>query len=53
MNAEVDAIEAAVASTMEEAVQFAKDSPEPDLQDMLGAMYSNPINFPDRHEGIT
>ena len=53
MNAEVDAIEAAVASTMEEAVQFAKDSPEPDLQDMLGAMYSNPINFPARCEGIT
>ena len=53
MNAEVDAIEAAVASTMEEAVQFAKDSPEPDLQDMLDSMYSNPINFPARCEGIT
>jgi len=52
LHSDVDAIEAAVAKTIEDAVQFAKDSPEPELQDMLDSMYSNPINFPVRHEGI-
>ena len=49
---DVEAIEATVSKTIEEAVQFAKDSPEPELQDMLDCMYSNPINFPVQHEGI-
>jgi len=52
LHSDVDAIEAAVAKTIEDAVQFAKDSPEPELQDMLDSMYSNPINFPVQHEGI-
>jgi pyruvate dehydrogenase E1 component alpha subunit len=49
---ELEAIEAAVAEAIREAVQFAKDSPEPELQDMLDCMYSNPINFPAQHEGV-
>ncbi|HEY2751885.1 thiamine pyrophosphate-dependent dehydrogenase E1 component subunit alpha [Phenylobacterium sp.] len=46
------AIEAAVAAAISDAVQFAKDSPEPEVQDMLDSMYSNPVNFPVQHEGI-
>ncbi len=44
--AEVEAIEAEVEALMEEAIRFAKESPEPELQDMIDSMYSNPIHFP-------
>ena len=44
--AAVEAIEAEVAELMDRAIQFAKESPEPELQDMLDSMYSNPIHFP-------
>lgn len=43
---EAEEIEAEVAKMMEEAVAFAHESPEPDMQDMLDCMFSNPINFP-------
>jgi TPP-dependent pyruvate/acetoin dehydrogenase alpha subunit len=52
LQSEVEAIEAAVATAIEDAVQFAKDSPEPELRDMLDSMYSNPIHFPVKHEGL-
>jgi pyruvate dehydrogenase E1 component alpha subunit len=44
--AELEAIEAAVVKLAEDAVQFAKDSPEPEMQDLIDSMYSNPIHFP-------
>ncbi|UZK67289.1 thiamine pyrophosphate-dependent dehydrogenase E1 component subunit alpha [Sphingomonas sp. M1-B02] len=44
--AEAQAVEVAVTQLMEEAVQFAKDSREPDMQDLIDNMYSNPIHFP-------
>lgn len=48
---EADAAEAAVVELTEQAVQFAKDSPEPEMQDLIDNMYSNPIHFP-AHAGI-
>ena len=42
----IEEIEAAVTRLAEKAVQFAKDSPEPEMQDLIDSMYSNPINFP-------
>jgi pyruvate dehydrogenase E1 component alpha subunit len=42
----IEEIEAAVTKLAEEAVQFAKDSPEPEMQDLIDSMYSNPIHFP-------
>ena len=50
--AEVEAIEAEVTCIMADAVQFAKDSPEPELSDLTDNMFSNPINFPVTREGI-
>ncbi|WP_277767506.1 thiamine pyrophosphate-dependent dehydrogenase E1 component subunit alpha [Sphingomonas sp. HITSZ_GF] len=44
--AEAEAVEAAVAKLTDEAVQFAKDSPEPEMQDLIDSMYVNPIHFP-------
>lgn len=52
LEGEVAAIEEATAALMAESVEFAKQSPEPEMQDMLDCMYSNPIHFPVRHEGI-
>jgi pyruvate dehydrogenase E1 component alpha subunit len=46
MLSEVEAIDANVAALVEQAVQFAKDSPEPEMQDLIDCMYSNPIHFP-------
>ncbi len=46
LRAELDAVEAAVAKMVEEAVQFAKDSPEPEMQDLIDSMFSNPVHFP-------
>jgi pyruvate dehydrogenase E1 component alpha subunit len=46
LEGEADAIEAEVAKLAEEAVQFAKDSPEPEMQDVIDSMFSNPIHFP-------
>lgn len=45
LSSEVEAAEAAVATLVEEAVQFAKDSPEPEPQDLLDNMYANPIHL--------
>lgn len=42
---EADAAEAATAALVAEAVQFAKDSPEPEPQDLIDNMYSNPIGL--------
>jgi TPP-dependent pyruvate/acetoin dehydrogenase alpha subunit len=47
----IEEIEAAVTRLTEEAVQFAKDSPEPEMQDLIDSMYSDPIHFP-AHAGI-
>jgi len=44
--ATIEEIEAAVAKLAEDAVQFAKDSPEPEMQDLIDCMYSDPIHFP-------
>ena len=44
--AEVDAIDAEVAELAEESVRFAKESPEPEMQDLIDSMYSDPISFP-------
>ncbi|ACG78536.1 thiamine pyrophosphate-dependent dehydrogenase, E1 component alpha subunit [Phenylobacterium zucineum HLK1] len=52
LQADVEAIEAEVAETMAAAVEFAKESPEPELQDLLDCMYSLPIHFPPRGEGV-
>lgn len=52
LEAEVAAIEVETDKIMEEAITFAKESPEPTMQDMLDCMYSNPIHFPARFEGI-
>jgi TPP-dependent pyruvate/acetoin dehydrogenase alpha subunit len=49
--AAIEEIEAAVIRLTEEAVQFAKDSPEPEMQDLIDNMYSDPIHFP-AHAGI-
>src|SRR5690606_24343199 len=49
---EVEQIEASVAKLTEDAVQFAKDSPEPVMQDLVDSMYSDPIHFP-AHAGIS
>lgn len=42
---EVASIEDDVARTMQAAVEFAKQSPEPDMQDLVECMYSNPIDY--------
>jgi TPP-dependent pyruvate/acetoin dehydrogenase alpha subunit len=52
LEAEADAAEAATTALMEEAIRFAKESPEPQLQDLLDSMYSNPIHFPVANEGM-
>lgn len=52
MGAEADAAEQATTLLMEEAIRFAKESPEPAMQDALDSMYSNPINFPVPGEGM-
>lgn len=46
LGSELDAIDADVAALAEAAVQFAKDSPEPEMQDLIDCMYSQPIHFP-------
>ena len=46
LGAEVEAIEAEVTALMEEAIRFAKERPEPVMQDMIDSMYVNPIHFP-------
>ncbi|RYD59937.1 MAG: thiamine pyrophosphate-dependent dehydrogenase E1 component subunit alpha [Sphingomonadales bacterium] len=51
MEVDADAAEIAVTKLTDEAVQFAKDSPEPEMQDLIDSMYSNPIHFP-AHAGI-
>jgi len=46
LQAEVEAVEAEVMKLTDEAVQFAKDSPEPEMQDLIDCMFVNPIHFP-------
>src|SRR3546814_17117022 len=53
LDADVATIEADVARIMDEAVQFAREGPEPTMQDMIDCMFSNPINYPPRFEGLT
>lgn len=53
LDAEVAAIEAEVTRIMDEALAFARESPEPDMQDMIDCMFSNPIHYPPRFEGLT
>jgi pyruvate dehydrogenase E1 component alpha subunit len=50
---EVASIEANVAELMDEAVRFARESPEPEMQDLIDSMYSNPIHFPAAWEGTS
>jgi len=49
--AEATDIEAAVLKLAEAAVRFAKDSPEPEMQDAIDSMFAMPIHFP-AHAGI-
>lgn len=51
LQGDVEGIEAAVAQRIDEAVAFARESPEPDMQDLIDSMFSNPIHFP-AHSGI-
>jgi pyruvate dehydrogenase E1 component alpha subunit len=53
LEADVAGIEETVARVIDDAVKFAKESPEPQMQDILDCMYSNPIHFPPRSEGIS
>jgi pyruvate dehydrogenase E1 component alpha subunit len=50
---DIAAIEETVVKVVDDAVKFARESPEPQMQDMLDCMYSNPIHFPPRSEGIS
>jgi TPP-dependent pyruvate/acetoin dehydrogenase alpha subunit len=52
LEVDIAVIETATDKIMEDAITFAKESPEPELQDMFDCMYSNPIHFPARFEGI-
>lgn len=42
---EVERIETEVSNIMEAAVEFARESPEPEMSDLWDCMYSNPINL--------
>lgn len=42
---EVEATEAEVRTTIDGAVEFAKDSPEPEMSDLWGNMFVNPIGY--------
>jgi pyruvate dehydrogenase E1 component alpha subunit len=53
MQRDVEAIEAEVSTAIEDALQFARESPEPTMQDMLDSMYSNPIAIPAGLEGMS
>lgn len=46
------AAEEATTLLVDEAVQFARESPEPVMQDLLDSMFSNPVNFPVTGEGV-
>ena len=43
---EVDAVQAEVAATIEEALEFARESPYPAEEDLFTDMYANPIPIP-------
>ncbi|RXZ64831.1 thiamine pyrophosphate-dependent dehydrogenase E1 component subunit alpha [Pelagerythrobacter rhizovicinus] len=43
---EIEAIEEEVRKTIDEAVEFAKASPEPEISDLWDSMYVNPIGVP-------
>ncbi|MBI1194134.1 MAG: pyruvate dehydrogenase (acetyl-transferring) E1 component subunit alpha [Bacteroidetes bacterium] len=45
LSAEVERIEAEVAAIIEEAVAFARESPDPEMGDLWDCMFSNPINM--------
>jgi acetoin:2,6-dichlorophenolindophenol oxidoreductase subunit alpha len=44
--ADVEAAEAGVTELVKAAVEFARESPEPEMQDAIDCMFSNPIHFP-------
>lgn len=48
----IEATEAEVTRLVDESVVFAKESPEPQMQDLLDCMFSDPINFPVTREGL-
>jgi len=52
LEAEAEAAEAAVVKLTDEAVQFARESPEPQLQDLDDCMFSNPIGTLAGFEGL-
>lgn len=49
---EVEAIEEEVRKTIDDAVEFAKASPEPEMSDLWDSMYVNPIGVPVGGEGL-
>lgn len=49
---EVEAIEEEVRKTIDEAVEFAKASPEPEMSDLWDSMYVNPIGTQVGAEGL-
>jgi TPP-dependent pyruvate/acetoin dehydrogenase alpha subunit len=48
---QIQAIEAAVAEAVAEAVKFAEDSPAPDLASLYDFMFSEPIGYPAVRQG--
>jgi pyruvate dehydrogenase E1 component alpha subunit len=52
LGSEADAIEAEVAEVIASALDFARKSPEPEMQDLLDCMYSNPLGVPDGWRGM-
>jgi pyruvate dehydrogenase E1 component alpha subunit len=51
LSADADKAETDTTELTDRAVQFAKDSPEPVMQDLIDCMYSMPIHFP-AHAGM-
>lgn len=49
---DIEAIEEEVRKTIDEAVEFAKASPEPEMSDLWDSMYVNPIGMPAAEEGF-
>lgn len=50
--AELDTIQAEVRAEVEASIEFARTSPDPDFRQVCNHMFSNPINYPPRVEGL-
>lgn len=52
LGGEAEVIEAEVAEVIKAALDFARTSPEPEMQDLVECMYSNPLGMPDGWQGV-